>query len=677
MNVLVYTGPGTSRTSIRHTFATLRPLLTPHYALIPIESSALLSEPWQSTTSLLIIPGGRDIPYCNALNGDGNRMIAEWVRKGGRYLGFCAGGYFGSGRVEFEEGVQGMEVVGSRELKFFPGTCRGTAFEGFVYNTEAGARGSKLSINTEAMGKDVPESFTTYYNGGGLFVDADNYSSRGIRVLSRYADKPKVPGGDASVVYCPVGKGAAVLFGTHPEYSPAHLNPQDGDGPEYAELIALLSKPEENGARVAFMRAVLNMLELKIVPAVEGLTSVPSLTPLMLSSVDNGEGVRDVLDRLRSSGTDTEDGFRLEESNDTFLFRKPMTEGVDMSSLSTYLPSAPTDDLNSVIKLVDVYGSEPPAAKTTPFFDHAAYYNALLRARSTSSNGNHTLGSPLMYSEIVTSSQTLLDKNFNFLTKLPAGFTILATHQIAGRGRGNNAWVSPPGVLAFSTILRHPRRLLESAPVVFVQYLVSLSIVEAIRQDGYEELDVRIKWPNDIYAKNPTPGEGADKDKGYVKIGGILVNSSFENDDFVLVVGCGINTTNSAPTTSLNHVLEAHNTERRRAGRGTLPPIRMEKLLARIMVKLEDMYTIFAYSTRGFRAFESLYYDRWLHTDQLVRLEMESDARARIVGITMDHGLLEVEEVDAQGRGMRGRRWHLQADGNSFDMFKGLLKRKA
>ena len=40
----------------------------------------------------------------------------------------------------------------------------------------------------------------------------------------------------------------------------------------------------------------------------------------------------------------------------------------------------------------------------------------------------------------------------------------------------------------------------DAKTVVFVQYLFSLSLVDSIRsRPGYEDLDLRLKWPNDIY----------------------------------------------------------------------------------------------------------------------------------------------------------------------------------
>jgi len=158
--------------------------------------------------------------YCRSLNGEGNRLIEQYVRRGGAYLGLCAGGYYGSSRCEFEVGNRLLEVVGSRELAFFPGTCRGCAFKGFVYRSEAGAKAAELNVHKEAFKSEiVPETFRSYYNGGGVFVDAGKFADKGIEALASFTDPLDVEGGDgpAAVVYCKVGEGSAILTGPHPE----------------------------------------------------------------------------------------------------------------------------------------------------------------------------------------------------------------------------------------------------------------------------------------------------------------------------------------------------------------------------------------------------------------------------------------------------------------------------
>lgn len=252
-------------------------------------------------------------------------------------------------------------------------------------------------------------------------------------------------------------------------------------------------------------------------------------------------------------------------------------------------------------------------------------------------------------------------RNQKLLSHLPNGFTATATTQVAGRGRGSNVWVSPMGQLIFSTCLRHSLDLSQKAPVVFVQYLAAIAIAEGIRSfgKGYEDVPVRLKWPNDIYALDPAkPGSNE-----YVKIGGILVNSSYSSGNYNLVVGIGINTTNAAPTTSLN-ALRPQN----------LPPYSVEKLLARILTSFEDIYVRFCET--GFdKQLEERYYKLWLHSEQIITLETEGGIKARVLGITRDWGLLKVEELGWEDR-RTGRVFELQTDSNSFDFFKGLVKAK-
>jgi biotin--protein ligase len=203
--------------SVRHCLYTLRLLLSPNFAVYSVTSDVLLTEPWMATCALLVIPGGADLPYCKTFAGVGTRKISQYVRTGGLYIGFCAGGYFASRRCEFEVGNGRLEVVGSRELGFFPGTCRGAAFSGFRYESEDGARAPRVCV--AAVEETESFVFRSYFNGGGVFVDAGKYKDKGVEVLATYEDELDVDGGmgKAAVVYCKYGDGAAILTGPHPE----------------------------------------------------------------------------------------------------------------------------------------------------------------------------------------------------------------------------------------------------------------------------------------------------------------------------------------------------------------------------------------------------------------------------------------------------------------------------
>ncbi|OOQ82349.1 biotin apo-protein ligase [Penicillium brasilianum] len=661
------TGTGTTVDSVRHCLYTLRRLLAPNYAVTPVTGDMLLKEPWTATCALLVIPGGADLGYGRTLNGEGNRRITQFMRRGGKYLGLCAGGYYGCKKCEFEVGDKTMEVIGDRELGFFPGTCRGGAFPGFVYHSEAGARAAGLDVSKEALSiGTVPTHFRSYYNGGGVFVDAPLLKDKGVEVLASYSEELNVdPGeGAAAVVYCKVGDGAAILTGPHPEFAAVNLDPK-ANGPEYKEVVDALTADDKE--RTDFLKACLSKLGLQVT---QDSTNVPSLSSLHVSGLDS-EGPLEILSLLAPALTNENGNEYLKDENDTFRIERPGTW--NLNDLENALPDDSSKssegiiDYKQIIKRLVIH-DEVPSSKLTPYFNHHAFYANLRQYQSESKEGASEFGSNLMYGEVITSTNTIMEKNTQLLRRLPNGFTATATVQVAGRGRGSNVWISPAGSLIFSTVVRHPIEKIQSAPVVFIQYLSAMAVVKGIKSyaKGYENLPVKLKWPNDIYALDPEDPE----QKRYTKICGILINSHFMSNEYISVVGIGINATNASPTTALTALAAKYASP----GAAAASPITLEKLLARILTTFEDLYTRFLRT--GFdRGFEAMYYEDWLHMHQIVTLEEEGGARARIQGITRDYGLLLAEELGWNDR-PTGRVWQLQSDSNSFDFFRGLLKRK-
>ncbi|KAG6161043.1 hypothetical protein E4U37_000026 [Claviceps purpurea] len=670
LNVLVYTGTGTTTESVRQCIDSFRRLLSPNYAVIPISESVLLKEPWQPTCALLVIPGGADLGYCRVLNGPGNRLISDYVRRGGAYLGLCAGAYYGSGRCEFEVGNKPLEVVGSRELAFFPGTCRGGAFRGFEYHSEKGARAAILRVAKDSFEEKLADTFASYYNGGGVFVDATTVTGRKVEVLASYQDDLDVDGGHgkAALVLCHVGEGLAMLSGTHPEFAPANLSPQPGI-PEYAGLIRTLQ--EHNEARLAFLRACLRKLGLEVSAAENA--SVPILSSIHLTAV-HGSHVSELLYSWASVIEGEGDDEYIRGEGDTFRIHSDQN-GLTVRDLKALrgLPvhddhddaageTAGILDYSAVTKVIVAHEKDLPTTEMTPRFDHKVYYANLARFQLME-EGAESWGNVLMYGDVVTSTNSLLERNPKLIAKLPTGFTFSASIQVAGRGRGSNVWVAPPGALMFSTIINHPAYLAASRPVVFIQYIAAIAIVEAIQSygAGYENLPVKLKWPNDIYALDPTKPASS---KTYVKIGGILSQCGYHNGAYQIILGIGINATNPRPTTSILDLLPPH----------MASTFRVETLLARILTRLESLHAQFR--REGFtEALERRYYRHWLHTGQAVSLEAEGGVRARVLGITRDWGMLKVEEMDREGRGT-GKMWALQSDENSFDFWRGLVRRK-
>ncbi|KAK2460803.1 hypothetical protein APHAL10511_007273 [Amanita phalloides] len=292
-----------------------------------------------------------------------------------------------------------------------------------------------------------------------------------------------------------------------------------------------------------------------------------------------------------------------------------------------------------------------PESNLTPSFRLDLYYKDLSEAY----NGKETqdqqdswaIGDVVLYGEIVTSTQTLLERNPRLLSKLPPPILSIASRQLAGRGRGTNVWYSPSGCLQFSLLLRISLAEFPASKLVFIQYLFGLAVVEACREDsilGKHGRDIRLKWPNDIYAVT------GDEKK---KIGGILVNTSFLDGKVDVIIGCGLNVLNAPPLGSLSQLNPNSNT------------LTLERTAALIMARFAPMWELFVRERGSFEPFLKLYLDWWMHSDQVITLTNKTPSRrVRIVGITLDHGLLRT--VPAEGR--TGNFIDIQPDLNSFDV---------
>ncbi len=102
------------------------------------------------------------------------------------------------------------------------------------------------------------------------------------------------------------------------------------------------------------------------------------------------------------------------------------------------------------------------------------------------------------------------------------GLVVVAEEQTGGRGRRGNRWESPQGGLWLTVLLRSPDAL---DPLVTVAG--ALAAADACsRSTG---VDVRIKWPNDLYA-------------GGAKLGGVMAEAASRT----VLLGIGINANVSA-----------------------------------------------------------------------------------------------------------------------------------
>jgi BirA family biotin operon repressor/biotin-[acetyl-CoA-carboxylase] ligase len=104
---------------------------------------------------------------------------------------------------------------------------------------------------------------------------------------------------------------------------------------------------------------------------------------------------------------------------------------------------------------------------------------------------------------------------------------VIAGRQKKGRGRLNRAWMSDPGGLYFTVVLR------PQIPILFstrVSFLASMTLARILRE-AYD-VDAGVKWPNDILVND-------------CKISGMLTEMEAEADRVNFInIGIGINVNN-------------------------------------------------------------------------------------------------------------------------------------
>lgn len=101
------------------------------------------------------------------------------------------------------------------------------------------------------------------------------------------------------------------------------------------------------------------------------------------------------------------------------------------------------------------------------------------------------------------------------------GTVVAARQQTAGRGRVGRSWISPPGNLYVSILLRLNLPPARVAELSFVAALAVADVVDAFLSPGCRAM---LKWPNDVLV-------------GGAKISGVLI----EQLDEATIMGIGVN----------------------------------------------------------------------------------------------------------------------------------------
>jgi BirA family biotin operon repressor/biotin-[acetyl-CoA-carboxylase] ligase len=185
------------------------------------------------------------------------------------------------------------------------------------------------------------------------------------------------------------------------------------------------------------------------------------------------------------------------------------------------------------------------------------------------------------------------------LAGAPDGTVIWARSQSAGRGRRARNWVSPPGNL-YCSILMRPSRM-PAAQAARFSFLAALAAFDALVAAGVAR-GLAVKWPNDLLLNGR-------------KVAGILLESSLRGDRDLdwIVAGVGMNLT-SHP--EIDAPIPASDL----AAEGFAAPA-PDELLAGLVDAFERWRTCL--SGQGFAPVREAWLERAMGRGKAVRVELE------------------------------------------------------
>ena len=288
--------------------------------------------------------------------------------------------------------------------------------------------------------------------------------------------------------------------------------------------------------------------------------------------------------------------------------------------------------------LLPVYTDRTPPNN---LFDSKLYFQSL---------NTDYLGRALIYTEVTTSTLNILNPRFVFSLPDHTSLLVVCSIQTHGKGRGSNQWVSPTGCLMFSQLISIKQNSFLSLRITLLQHIISVALVHGILTiPNYEMLDLKLKWPNDIYYGKDT------------KLGGVLVNnySMGSTNKCIISVGMDVNTDNLL---SLNSVIDDYNLK----NKASLLHLKLESVLARCLNLLEKFLKDI--EEGKLPDILQLYYRYWLHANAEISLWDSEDIF--LIKSLDEYGYLSVKSKKD------GQMYSVQPDGNSFDMLKGCIRKK-
>ena len=402
MNVLVYSGPEILASSLSNCITSLRTLLVPNYAVQSVTRQALSSQAWVTTCAMLVFPACRSLSFDPALR----TTVEQYIRHGGKLLTLGA-----SVKVQAHEGTN---VASPRErLHKLSPFERDTLL--LFTDTVSGTR-----VSMNLGGRPVESASLVTISMNGLRANHLPYSGnfQGLETVEGSNLEPIIYASDGddtrlAAAKLSYGKGM-VIFSAILIDHPLTEEPLASRISTPPDSLSSDQLQNYDAQRQQLLRVVLDKLDL-LLP--EKASASVSPLPQILTCTPTKPWIVDTIMKALSMEPDTlraDEPAVLQDNNDTFQYFRASDKWDVLEQAREKSGERRNPATWNPKQVLVCRDGLLPSTVQTPLFDVGSFYKELsgLQTRSghTAEKDRWRMGEAFMYGEVVTSTQTLIDK---------------------------------------------------------------------------------------------------------------------------------------------------------------------------------------------------------------------------------------------------------------------------
>ena len=365
MDVLVYAGPEINSQSMDAALSTLRSLLLPRYSIQTISPEILKSQPWSPSCALLVFPQPQKnfMSYLNS-------SVKGFVESGGALLAFGFEAAYTSRTGDATKGLPFQVGDKSSSLVISP----------ILLPENHAPQPVVISTSDGELIKGVYHNHTAVFSG---FEEVND-----VTILGKYHRDDE--GASIAGLICHCGRGTVALWAPN--------------------LETPVEDPLSEQRRLALLKNTLLSLNLKLPPRSDPVISHP--LPQFLTSHPLKPTIVSKIANSIAAYSDGSQSSVFEDKCDTFHFHR-LEERGNLVNEARENPQF-SDTSNWQPKHIILCQDALPDGRQTPLFDIELYYKSLSVAQQKEGSSDIAvpwgIGEALLYGEVVTSTQTLLEK---------------------------------------------------------------------------------------------------------------------------------------------------------------------------------------------------------------------------------------------------------------------------